>query len=322
MLSFSALNRTAVLLSAILLMATVWGIGRIPEANLLMIVFSCLVSAQLADVRSFSSRLRTTALLACYSAAAQFIFSFSGELPFLQTIICTAFAYFTFSTLPDCRAGCIVLLTGYLGTSASPEFLPAVSRSIDIFAGIPVIMAVTTIGNAGEKKENPVSIAPCSPYHALILSAELGIGTAIAKITEMDQGTWIMMTILFINMSITSDSSGEKLAWQRIFAVPAGIITGGFLLSTFYRIDYRFIWLLPFIGASGFFILYNYGNFFLFSIIFMISLTFFADWLAGTCHKFNLWENFFSRTTATWIGAAIELAAGYSGKYEKGKPLR
>ena len=123
-------------------------------------------------------------------------------------------------------------------------------------------------------------------------------------------------------MSKTSDSPGEKLAWQRIWAVPAGIIIGGFLLGTFYQIDYRFIWLLPFIGATGFFILYNSGNFFLFSIIFMITLTFFADWLTGDGNRFNFWNNFFARTAATWIGAVIELLAGYSRKYEKGEVLQ
>ena len=319
---FSALKRTAILLSAILLMAMAWGIGRMPGAGLVPIVFTGLVSALLADVKSFRVRLKKAAVLACYSAAAQFLFAVSGELPFYQLLISAAFAYFVFSTLPDCRAGCIVLLTGFLGSSAAPGFLPAVSRSIDILTGVIVVMAVTTPGAAGIKEENHPSPALCSPYQALVLSAEIGIGYAVSKILQLQQGTWIMLTILFINMSKTSDSPGEKLAWQRIWAVPAGIVIGGFLLGTFYQIDYRFIWLLPFIGTIGFFILYNSGNFFLFSIIFMITLTFFADWLTGDGNRFNFWNNFFARTAATWIGAVIELLAGYSRKYEKGEVLQ
>ena len=116
-----------------------------------------------------------------------------------------------------------------------------------------------------------------------------------------------MLTTLFIRMSETPGSSGEKLAFQRIFAIPLGIIIGGFLLGTFYRIDYRFIWLLPFVGATGFFILYNYGNFFVFSIFFIITLTLFSDWQAGSAHPFHFWDNLLFRGLATFLGALPEL---------------
>ncbi|MBO5667953.1 MAG: hypothetical protein J6S43_02390 [Lentisphaeria bacterium] len=321
--SLSAFNRAAVLLAAILFMSAVWGLGHIPDANLQMIVFTSLVSALLADIGPFGSRLRQAVILACYSAAAQFIFSVSGKLPFLQVIVFVMFAYFTFLTLPDRRAGCIVLLTGCLGISAPPGFLPAAGRSIDILTAIPVIMVVTALGNAGRQENGETNLAPIpySPYQAMVFSAKLGIAMSISGILQLTQGIWIMMTLLFINMSKTSDSSGEKLAWQRVFAVPAGILIGGLLLGTFFRIDHRFIWLLPLVAATGFFILYS-GNFFLFSIIFMITLTVFSDWQTGAGHRFNFWENFFPRTTATWIGAMIELLSGYPGKYNQGDASR
>ena len=170
-------------------------------------------------------------------------------------------------------------------------------------------MLVTTLGNIAS---GPVSGAAFRPirytaFHALILSAKLGIGTSIAEIVPLQQGKWIMLTTLFINMSKAPDAPGAPLAFKRIFAVPAGIIISGLLLGTFYRIDARFIWLLPFIGASGFFVLYNYGNFFLFSIIFMVTLTLFADWMAGAYHRFQFWDSFFSRSTATLLGALLEM---------------
>ena len=309
MISFLAFNRSVILLAAVLFMAAFWGIGRIPDANLQMVVFTCLTSALLADLKSFSERLKTAFLWACYSAAVQFLFSVTKTLPLMQMIFAAILSFFTFATISDYRAGCIVMLTACLAISAPPGFLPAFGRSIDIFIGLIIIMTVTALGNAGQTPGGDTAFRPVrySPYQALILSAKLGIGMAVSELLRLQQGVWIMMTILFINMSQTPNSSLKSLAWKRIFAVPAGIITGGFLLCTLYRIDYRLIWLLPIIGASGFFILYNYGDLFLFSIIFMITLTLFADWMAGTYQRFQFWDSFFLRSTATLFGALLEL---------------
>ena len=124
---------------------------------------------------------------------------------------------------------------------------------------------------------------------------------------QLKQGSWIMLTILFIRMCMSSASSGRKLALQRIFAIPIGVVVGGFLLGTFCRMDYRFVFLVPFVGALGFFVLYNYGDFFLFSIIFMAALTVASDWIAGPYQRINLWESFFARSISTGLGTLLEL---------------
>lgn len=309
MFSVSAINRSEILLSAVVFMAAVWGIVHIPGANLQMIVFTCLLSGLLAGSGTFGDRLKKAFLCACYGAVIQFIFSVSGNLPFLQIILSALLSYFTFLTLNDFHAGCIVLLTGFLSFSAPPGFLPAISRSIDYFAGVIIIMAVTSLAGRGPEEEKlpPPHSKGCSPQQAMTLGAEIAVGTAIAQLLQLPQGTWIVLTILFINMSKPSVSPSPKLAWQRIFAVPLGIFMAGLLLGAFFRIDYRLIWILPFIGATAFFVLYGSGNFFLFSILFMITLTIFADWLMGPDQKFNFRDILFFRSTATLIGALLEL---------------
>ena len=307
MFSVSAFQRTAVLLFSVLFMAAVWSLGRVPGASLQMIVFTCLSSALLVEIRPFGHRLMSAAVLACYSSVVQFLLSVSGHLPFLQIILSILLAFFTFYTLPDYRAGCVVMLTGYLALSAPYGFLPAIDRCADIFVGMIFAAVIAAVGNTTSCSSD---VCPAwirySPYQALVLAAELGIGAIISNALRLQLGAWVMMTILFINMSKPPDSSAVKLAYQRIFAVPAGIIICGFFLSAFCRIDSRLVWLLPFIGASGFFVLYNYGNFFLFSIIFMVTLTFLADWMAGPYNQLHLWDIFFSRSIATLIGAFLE----------------
>ena len=314
---FSALDRTAVLLSGCLLMAALWSIVRVPDANFLMIVFTCLGAALLGDEPSFRKRVVKTLIWALYGGTVQFLISLSVGEAFFQLLIPTAAGWFTFRTLPDSRAACIVMLTGFLATFAPPGFDAAAGRCADIFAGALIILAVTAFDSSRERKTPLPQRAGSSPRQALLIAAELGTGGVVSLLLQLSQGAWIMLTILFINMNKTPRDSGTKLALQRIFSVPLGIILGGLLLSTFYRIDQRFIWLLPFIGATAFYVLYSRGDFFIFSMIFMMTVTLFTDLMSGTYQRFDFWESFFSRSVATLIGALIELCFSYRGRYEK-----
>ena len=304
----SAFKRTEVLFSAMLMMAVLWGFIRIPGANLQMIVFAFLASSLLVENRFFSARLRDAVIWACYCAAVQFLISVTCEIPLLQTLLTSVLVYFVFRTLPDHRTGCMVMLVGYLALFAPTGWEEAVSRSMDIFVGILVVMAVTSLWNAGlERKEITTVSMKYTPYQAAMLAAELGVGMLIFRILDLAQGPWVMLTVIFIRMSETPGVSTAKLALQRIFAVPLGIIAGGFLLETFCRVDERFIYLIPLIGASGFFMLYENGDFFLFTLIFMITLTMFSNWMAGPYQRFDFWEIFFARTVAALLGASLEL---------------
>ena len=309
MFSFPPFNRTVILLSAMLLMAALWDF--LPHANFLMVCFTFLTSALLLDQPSFTERLKHALVMASYASTAQFIIAITANFPFGQLILAAAFGFFTFLTLPDHRAGCIVMITGYLALFAPPGFLPGVSRCLDIFCGVLVVMAVTALGNAARAKSKaPAVSVPFSFSEALELALLLGAGTFLFRALHLKQGPWIMLTMLFITMSRSPGNTAGKLAFQRIIAVPAGIILGGFLLGTFSIIDYRFVYLVPFIGAVGFWIFYNCGDFFLFSLIFMIALTIFSDWMAGPSQRYNFWEGFFSRSLSTLLGALPELFHG------------
>ena len=307
MFSTSAFRQTLILLSAMLFGAAVWGFFRIPGDNLLVVVFTFLFSALLAGTSPFTDRLRLALTFAVYSATAQFLISVLFQFPFWQIVLSSAFAYLAFSTLPDLRAGCVVMIIGYLSYFAPHDFHSAVSRSIDIFIGVIIIMLVTTLCEINSKKDVGNNFSPCSGCRALVLATQLAAGNLISQMFRLRQGAWIMLTILFITMSESSKAPAEKLALQRIFAVPAGIVLGGFLLETFCRIDYRLVYLVPFLGAIGFFFLYNCGNFFIFSLFFMLTLTVFSDWMTGPYHRFHFWDTLFSRTAASLLGALLVL---------------
>ena len=304
----SAFIRTILLISSMLLMAAVWAAGRIPGANFLLVTFTFLSTALLVDVVPFQKRLLWALSMACGASAVQFLFSILHDLPAVQVIASAVLAYVVFLISPDHRAGCIVLITGYLAFSAPSGWLLALDRCAGIGIGVIVIMLITSLGDAGKRGGGvEVTGMPYSPYQALVLASELGLGTLLCRLFQLKQGAWIMLTILFISMSRTPHLPVKRLVFQRILAVPLGIIIGGFLLESFFRLDYRLFYLVPFIGAVGFFILYNYGDFFLFSIIFMLTLTLLSDWLTGPYHRFHFWDSFLSRSAATLLGALLEL---------------
>lgn len=304
----SAFIRAVLLLSSMLFMVVLWAAGRIPGVDFPLVAFTFLSSALLVDVVPFQKRLLWALSMACGALAVQFLFSILHDLPAVQVIASAVLAYVVFLVSPDRRAGCIVLITGYLTFSAPSGWLQVLDRSAAAGIGVLVIMLITTLGNAGKCGGGvEVTGMPYSPYQALVLAAELGLGTLLCRLFQLKQGAWIMLTILFISMSETPHSPVKRLVFQRILAVPLGIISGGFLLESFFRLDYRLFYLVPFIGAVGFFILYNYGDFFLFSIIFMLTLTLLSDWLTGPYHRFHFWDSFFSRSAATLLGALLEL---------------
>ena len=305
----SAFIRAVLLLSSMLFMVVLWTAGRIPGVDFPLVAFTFLSSAFLVDVMPLSKRLLWALAMACGASAVQFSFAILHEMPVIQAVVSAVLAYVVFLISPDHRAGCIVLITGYLTFSAPGGWLQVLNRSAAAGIGVLVIMLVTALGNAGRRGEvgSAMVYLPYSPYQALIMAAELGLGTLLCRMFQLEQGAWIMLTILFISMSETPHSPVKRLVFQRILAVPLGIIGGGFLLESLFRLDYRLFYLVPFIGAVGFFILYNYGDFFLFSIIFMISLTVLSDWLAGPYHRFHFWDSFLSRSAATLLGALLEL---------------
>ena len=320
MFSLQPFNRTMILLSSMLLMGALWGFFRIPQANFLMVCFAFLSSALLMEIPSFNARLKKAFTMALFASTAQFLIAISAELLFWQLILSGIFAYYTFLFFSDHRAACIVMITGYLSLFAPPGFLPGISRSIDIWAGFLVIMAVTTFDNAsGPSLTHPPQVVSFSPGEALILALELSTGFLLFRLLRLQQGPWIMLTLLFINMNCRPGTSEKRTAFQRISGVPLGIIIGGLLLGTFGRMDYRFIYVLPFIGSAAFWFLYNYNNFFVFSILFMVALTLFSDWAAGTGNRYNFWESFFSRSVSTLLGALPEVlwSQWAGGKKEK-----
>lgn len=305
MISDVPFRRTVALLSSALLLVMSWAYFRFPHGNMLVATFAFLTSSLVVDVEGTANKIRLSLLMALYAAAAQFLVGITSEENLLRPLAAALFSFFTLATFPNRTGSCIILVVGYLACFAQGGTVPAVDRGIELFFTIFIILLVTFI--AVHKGKTPAFSAPYSLSFSFLIASELLLGHITALLLQLKQGPWVMLTILFIYQSVQKASSPEFLARNRIFSVPLGIFLGGWYMSCFCYFDYRFTYIVPLIGALGFWILYNYGNYFLFSVIFMMTFTILADWQLGDYHSFYLWDFLFSRSFSTLLGVILVL---------------
>ena len=304
------LNKALTLLSALLLSISFWTVLHLPEINFLWVIFTFLTSAMLFDVPNHKKRFIFALVMSAYAAAAQFLTGITWQTPFLRIVFQGLFAYFTLMTLPDRQGASIVLLTGYLACFAPGGTMPALYRCIDFGLSVVFILLATSLNSVIRIKppEKNCFSTPCPAGEAFVVTVELAAGAIFAQLLNFSQSAWIMMTVVFIQMAVNARHPVKELALQRIFAIPAGILLCGLYLGTFCRLDYRFVYLLPFTGTAAFFVYYSTDNYFLFSLLFMFSITLSTDWLLGTFQRYHFTDIMLGRCVATLAGAFLSVA--------------
>lgn len=308
MLFHPALKKTSALLAAMLVMAISWGALHLPGASLQMVTFAFLSSSALCGIPDLKTRTLRSLQMVCGAAVIQFFIGLTGDYPATEFFVFTLITFIILRTMPDHQTSIIVLLIGCMTLPAPPEVTVSLYRCIDIaFAGIAVL-AITTISNSFVSRT--ATNAPGVPYttgESAIITIELTIGFIIFQISKHEQFVWIMLTILFVHMAQTTTVDLSKLAEERISATLLGILLGGIYLAGFCSINYRFIYIVPFTGTLGFFLLYLKNDYFLFTLLFMFSITLFSDWILGTANRFNFTEVMFIRSISTATGGVILL---------------
>jgi uncharacterized membrane protein YccC len=313
------LNKALTLFTALLLTVTFWMVLHLPEINLLWITFTILTSAMLFDVPDYKKRFIIALVMSVYAGTAQFLTGITWQTPFLRIVLQGLFAYFTLITLPDRQGASIVLLTGYLACFAPGGTTAALFRCIDF--GISAIFILLATSLNGIIRITPpgknLFSTPCPAVEAFVITTELTAGAICSQFLNFSQGTWIMMTVMFIQMSANARHPVRELALQRIFAIPAGILLAGLYLGTFCSLDYRFVYLLPFAGTATFFVYYYTDNYFLFSLLFIFSMTIASDWLLGTYQRYHFSDIMLGRSFATLAGAFLSITGELFLKKEK-----
>ena len=130
--SQKALHNTAILISAALAMIFIWSCFRMPEGNLLIVVFALLAAVRIASFAVGKIRLKVLADMVIPTAILQYIVSTANNIQLLNILLPVAASYFILRKLPPASAY-PVLLTGFQAYSAIPGCYAAAERSIDIF---------------------------------------------------------------------------------------------------------------------------------------------------------------------------------------------
>jgi hypothetical protein len=308
-----AIYKTLSLVTAMVFMAVLWSLFRLPDDTQLLVVFTFLSTSMLSGEKSFSIRMKMTFIMALYCSLFGVITGMFQFHAFFKIPVQLLASAFTLYTIPSRQAAFTVLLTGYLSDNVSGGVTSAINRMIDILFAVLTVLVITMF--TVKRRESTV-FQPCQPREIAFTVTQLAIGGILGSLIQLQQGIWVILTIIFIISSSDSDSTIGQFAAERIFAVPAGIILGGLYMSTLCRLDYRFVYVFPLIAAAGFYQLYSSGNFFWFSLLFMFALTMFSDWQSGTYRNFNFSSVMIARSVATITGAIL-VAAGNAAVSER-----
>ena len=302
-----ALRRTAILITAALTITFIRICCRLPQSDLLIIVFSFLTAVRIAEIVSLTERFRILAGMLAGAMILQYTVGSTVNNHLLNVLLPSLAGYIILSRLPAASAH-PVLLTGFLAYTASPGAWAAAGRAVDILiAGLVIWVITLPFIPSPSHQQHVIPGKTLSRDEAVLESLTIFCGTFLYKLLSMPQGSWIVLTIIFIFLARQPGESIISLIHQRIFSVPAGIILGGVFSGTLVMFDYRLAYLMPLIGALGFFSLYYKNDFFLFSLFFMFAFTIYSDWMSGTYREFNFWQFLFARSLATIIGTAILL---------------
>ena len=304
-----AMNHALSLMAAAVIMAFFWCFFRLPDANLLMVTFAFLATSVLYDVDGWKDRLKLSLIMALYASMLQFLVGICHQAKFLQVILPALFSFFTLRSLDNRCAACAVIIVGYLGFFAPGGFMPAIDRAIGIFVGVIAIMLATALVGLVHLRHAYISTfgKPFTLIEAWRITLMLGFGTFISNVLKLSQGPWIMLTIVFIYLAVNETQDHVYFSKRRIFSVPLGLFLGAMYMSCLVYFNYQFIYLIPLLGALGFFILYYYDDYFFFTVMFMVAFSIYADWATGDMHQFHIREMILSRSLATTIGIVLVL---------------
>ena len=304
----AVLKKSSALLAAMLTMAAAWSLMHLPGAGLQMVVFAFLVSAALCNTADSARRVQDCVLMVCGAAAAQFLFGITADFPLMRIILAMLFSFLILSEMPDRQMAVIVLLIGFLTLFSPPGVTAALDRSMDLVVSGGVVLLVTSLSNAFRCEA--AETAEPEPYtirQAAVIAAELTAGFIIAQSLKHEQMAWIMLTILFIHMAENPQDSPAGLVKQRIVATPLGILAGGLYLASFSSTNYRMIYIVPFTGTLSFFMLYLKNDYFIFTFLFIFTLTLFSDWMLGCDSRFHFADIMLARSIAAAIGGVLLL---------------
>lgn len=308
-----SMNHSLTLLMAGVLMVLCWCYFRFPDANIMMVIFAFVGTSVLYDVDGWQNRLLLSSLMVIYAAALQFLIGICWQEKFLLAAAPAAFSFVIMRTFDNRGASCCSLLVGYLGFYANGGFVPSMNRAIGLFTAVAAVVIATALVGLVHLRQNydPTFSRPYSTVEALRVSLALGFGTFIANATKMPQGPWIMLSVIFIYMAVSDKPRHAYFAGRRIYGVPLGLFLGGMYMANLTFFDYRFVYVIPFIGALAFFILFYFRSYFFFTVAFMVAFSIYVDWATGDLNGFHINELILARTLATVIGGGLVLLFEY-----------
>lgn len=131
------------------------------------------------------------------------------------------------------------------------------------------------------------------------------VSVFIYQYFQLPQGDWILYTVTFIYMGGVINGLALQRAVKRFYGAPLGFYAGFLFMGLFTYFDYRFNYLLPFIGVIAFLYFFMTGEYGIFIFFFMMFFMISYDLTSKEYADFNIFNLIYSRTFATFIGGLL-----------------
>jgi hypothetical protein len=301
-----ALHKSFTLLIAVLLMVVICSFNHLPYFNVQIVVFAFLASSVLFEVKENLERLRLLLKIYLSTSILQILMGISHNYLFAELILITCASAMILSWVDNRSAVMVIFINSYLNYFDNANFNVAISRVIELSISSFVAYLSSYIGHIFLPFPSK-NITPqlYSKNEKISIICEILTAILLANLFSLKQGIWVILTIFFIRLAIDETHTIEKLSARRILSVPLGLWFGIIFISSLTYLNYRFFYLVPFLGVCGFFTLYYYGNFFFFSLFFMFTFMIYTDYSVGVYNEFHPWQLLLGRSLATLYGALI-----------------
>lgn len=301
-------NHALVLLTGVLLGAFSWFFYRLPHGNLMIVTCAMLCAASVYDVRDFKDRFRLTVQATFGAGVLQFIFGIFADDKFLLLIAGAFCSYYIMRMIRNHTIACVAVIVGHIGLISPGGFMASADRLIALllFSLTASIISALLAGMIHSKLNYfPAYPGSYTRSEALKFTLMLLIGNFIMQATTMPESIWIPLTVAFVYYAKDRTPDMDGLLFLRLWGTFAGLFCGFLFMGCLTYFDYKMIYLMPFLGAFGFFILYYTRNYFVYTLFFMMAFCMYDDFITGELANAHLMQMVFSRTFATMLGVLL-----------------
>ncbi len=320
-----ALFRALMMVNAAITGAVLFIVWRHPYLGLVNfmgpLLVSCGAMSEPSTMRRGWGFVRNCSL----SALIMWGFELTANHNLLALIYVATVAYLLHKYLKNTISACSIMLAGLMNVGYV-SYINSADAAISLFVASLIIALLYIVFEKLFCWPSDMVIIPTVPpldngavWRRTVMFT---LAYYLVEITGWEESFWITMSVGLACSGGNVGTELRQLAWQRGLLTPFGVLLAVAVMQGAVYFDYRFLYLVPLIGFSEFYVLNRTGNYPIYYFMFILMLTMNDTLLAGTGHFGNPVNYFFQAASCIFIGTAVILCVEPSTAFSLRLPLK